>query len=63
MAGVAQRQLCKVLCGWDRDEPVMLLGTPWKMPTSHKSKEIGDETRHVQAQNAQSRLDRDCLWG
>lgn len=47
MAGVAQRQLRKVLCGWDRDEPVMLLGTPWKIPTSNKNKEIDDATRYV----------------
>lgn len=39
MAGVAQRQLCKVLCSWDQDEPVMMLGTLWKIPTSNKSKE------------------------
>ena len=54
MAGVAQWQLCKVLCEWDSDhlngngdEHFVLLRGPWKIPRSNKEEQIDDATRHL----------------
>lgn len=52
MAGVVQRQLCKLLCEWDsdhlngnQDEHFMLLGGPWKIPRSNTEEQIDDAAR------------------